>query len=42
MLKKTEVANDITTIRNDYATNASVDRKISDLKDNILRMKLKK
>ena len=30
--KKTEVANDITTIRNDYATNASVDSKINDLK----------
>ena len=27
--KKTEVANDITTIKNDYATNASVDSKIN-------------
>ena len=30
--KKTEVANDITTIKNDYATNVSVDSKINDLK----------
>ena len=30
--KKTEVANDITMIKNDYATNASVDSKINDLK----------
>ena len=29
--KKTEVANDITTIKNYYATNASVDSKINDL-----------
>ena len=30
--KKPEVANDITTIKNDYATNASEDSKINDLK----------
>ena len=33
MLKKTEVANDITTIKNDYATNSSVESKINDLKN---------
>ena len=42
MLKKTEVANDITTIRNDYATNASVDRKISDLKAQHIADEVKK
>ena len=30
--KKTEGANDITTIKNYYSTNASVDSKINDLK----------
>ena len=39
--KKTEVANDITTIKNYYATNASVDSKINDLL-NIFLIKLKK
>ena len=30
--KKTDVASDITKIKNDYATNASLDSKINDLK----------
>ena len=40
--KKTEVANDITTIRNDYATNASVDSKINDLKAQHIADEVKK
>ena len=40
--KKTEVANDITTIRNYYATNASVDSKINDLKAKHISDKVKK
>ena len=34
--KKTEVANDITTIKNYYAINASVDSKINDLKAKLI------
>ena len=40
--KKTEVAYDITTIRNDYATNASVDSKINDLKAQHIADEVKK
>ena len=40
--KKTEVANDITTITNDYATNASVDSKINNLKAKHISDKVKK
>ena len=32
MLKKTDVANDITTIKNDYASNASLTSRLNDLK----------
>ena len=32
MLKKTDVANDITTIKNDYVTNASLRSRLNDLK----------
>ena len=40
--KKTEVANDITTIKNYYVTNASVDSKINDLKAKHISDKVKK
>ena len=40
--KNTEVANDITTIQNYYATNASVDSKINDLKAKHISDKVKK
>ena len=40
--KKTEVANDITTIKNGYATNASVDSKINDLKAQHIADEVKK
>ena len=40
--KKTEVANDIIKIKNDYATNASVDSKISDLKAQHILDEIKK
>ena len=40
--KKTKVANDITTIKNDYATNASVDSKINDLKAKHISDEVKK
>ena len=40
--KKTEVANDITTFKNSYATNASVDSKINDLKSKHIWDKVKK
>ena len=40
--KKTEVANDITTIKNVYATNASVDSKINDLKAKHISDEVKK
>ena len=39
---KNEVANDITTIENDYATNAPVDSKISDLKAQHIADEVKK
>ena len=42
MLKKTEIANDITTIKSDYATNASVDSKINDLKAQHIADEVKK
>ena len=32
MLKKTDVANDITTIKNDYVSNASLTSRLNDLK----------
>ena len=31
MLKKTDVANDITTIKNDYVSNASLTSRLNDL-----------
>ena len=40
--KKTEVANDITTIKNDCPTNASVDSKINDLKTKHISDEVKK
>ena len=40
--KKTEVANDITKIRNDYATKASVDCKLNDLKAQHIADEVKK
>ena len=40
--KKTEVANDITTIKNDYAKNASVDSIINDLKAKHISDEVKK
>ena len=40
--KKTEVANDITTIRNDYATNVSLDSEINDLKAQHIADEVKK
>ena len=40
--KNTEVANDITTIKNDYAANASVDSKINDLKAQHIADEVKK
>ena len=40
--KKTKIANDITTIKNDYATNASVDSKINDLKAKHISDEVKK
>ena len=40
--KNSEVANDITKIKNDYATNASVDSKINDLKAQHISDEVKK
>ena len=40
--KKTDYATDITTIKNDYATNASVDSKINDLKAQHIADEVKK
>ena len=40
--KKTEIANDITTIKSDYATNASVDSRINDLKSKHISDEVKK
>ena len=40
--KNTEFANDITTIKNDYAANASVDSKINDLKAQHIANEVKK
>ena len=42
MLKKTDVANDIIKIKNDYATNASVDSKLNDLKAQHISTEVKK
>ena len=39
---KTKVANDITTIKNDYATNASVNSKINELKAKHILNEVKK
>ena len=41
-VKKTDYATDITTIKNDYATNASVDSKINDLKAQHIADEVKK
>ena len=41
-VKKTDYATDITAIRNDYATNASVDSKINDLKAQHISAEVKK
>ena len=41
-VKKTDYATDITAIRNDYATNASVDSKINDLKAQHIPAEVKK
>ena len=35
MPKKTDVANDITTIKNDYVTNASLISRLNDLKSQL-------
>ena len=39
--KKTDVADDITKIKNDYATNASLDSKLNDLKSQHIATKVK-
>ena len=41
MLKKSEVANDITTIKNDYVTNASLTSKLNDLKSQHIATEVK-
>ena len=41
MLKKTDVADDITKIKNDYATNASLDSKLNDLKSQHIATEVK-
>ena len=41
MLKKTDVANDITTIKNDYVTNASLTSKLNDLKSHHIATEVK-
>ena len=40
--KKTDVASDITKIKNDYATNASLDSKLNDLKAQHISTEVKK
>ena len=40
--KKTDVASDITKIKNDYATNASLDSKLNDLKAQYISTEVKK
>ena len=42
MLKKPDVASDITKIKNDYAANASVDSKLNDLKAQHISTEVKK
>ena len=42
MLKKTYVASDITKIKNDYATNGSLDSKLNDLKAQHISTEVKK
>ena len=42
LLKKTDYATEITSIKNDYATNASLDSKLNDLKAKHIADKLKK
>ena len=42
LLKKTDYATVIATIKNDYATKEILDSKINDLKVSIFLMKLKK
>ena len=39
--KKTDVANDITTIKNDYVTNASLTSRLNDLKSQYIATKVK-
>ena len=41
MLKISEVANDITTIKNDYVTNASLTSKLNDLKNQHIATEVK-
>ena len=41
MLKKTDVANDITTIKSDYVTNASLTSKLNDLKSQHIATEVK-
>ena len=41
MQKKTDVANDITTIKNDYVTNASLTSRLNDLKSHHIATELK-
>ena len=41
-VKKTDYANEITSIKNDYATNASLDSKINDLKAQHIKDEVKK
>ena len=42
MLKKTDVANDITTIKNDYVTNASLTSQLNDLKSHHIATEVKR
>ena len=42
MLKKTDVASDITKVKNDYATNASLGSKLNDLKAQHIAIEVKK
>ena len=41
MLKKTDVANDITTIKNDYVSNASLASRLNDLKSQHIAIEVK-
>ena len=41
MLKKTDVANDITTIKNDYVSNASLTSRLNDLKSQHIATEVK-